>query len=147
MGNERCWLCNKNIGTASGLFYPEDRMHTRRLEGGNAASFRYTEPYYLHFKYRHLIDDHNAKRHAVPAIETSLVTTHLGNAVLSISLGNFGGELLSLMQGIQVGRRREDERIGVPAGCLMGFSEQSSSCNFSRANEAQQTHKQSYYHA
>jgi hypothetical protein len=65
----------KIMGTASGLFYPEDRMHTRRLEGGNAASFRYTEPYYLHFKYRHLIDDHNAKRHAVLVIETSLVTT------------------------------------------------------------------------
>ena len=65
----------KIMGTASGLLYPEDRMHTRCLEGGNAASFCYTEPYYLHFKYRHLIDEHNAKRHAVPAIETSLVTT------------------------------------------------------------------------
>eukprot|EP00804_Cyclotella_cryptica_P018793 CCRYP_021187-RA/>CCRYP_021187-RA protein AED:0.33 eAED:0.33 QI:0/0/0/1/0/0/2/0/393 len=65
----------KIMGTASGLFYPEERMHTRRLEGGETASFRYTEPYYLHFKYGHLIDDHNAKRHTVPAIETSLVTT------------------------------------------------------------------------
>jgi len=40
------------------------------------ASFCYTEQYYLHFMYQHLIDDHNAKMHAVPLIETSLVTTH-----------------------------------------------------------------------
>jgi hypothetical protein len=66
----------KMVGTASGLFFPDERMHTHWLEGGRIASFCYMEPYYLHFKYRHLIDDHNAKRHAVPAIETSLVTTH-----------------------------------------------------------------------
>ena len=41
----------KIMGTASGLFFPEERMHTRHLEGGHTALFCYTELYYLHFKY------------------------------------------------------------------------------------------------
>lgn len=63
----------KIMGTASGLIYKDDRLHSRDVDG-NRVQFKYTEPYTLHFSFRHLIDDHNNKRHAVPSIEGTLKT-------------------------------------------------------------------------
>ena len=48
-------------------------MHSCDIDN-NKVQFRYTEPYSLHFAYRHLIDDHNYKLHAVPSIEGTLNT-------------------------------------------------------------------------
>ena len=45
-----------------GLGYPEDRK------------FKFSEPFYLHFKYRHINDDHNNICLAVLSIEGSLET-------------------------------------------------------------------------
>jgi hypothetical protein len=68
----------KIMGTASGLFSVDDRLHTRTWkEAGETktASFHYPEPFFLHFKYRHAVDDHNNLRHAVPSIEETWITT------------------------------------------------------------------------
>ena len=68
----------KIMGTASGLFPVDDRVHSRTWkEAGETktASFNYTEPFFLHFKYRHAVDDHNTLPHAVPSIEETWVTT------------------------------------------------------------------------
>jgi hypothetical protein len=63
----------KIMGTASGLICKDDRLHSRDVDG-NRVQFKYTEPYTLHFSFRHLIDDHNNKCHAVPSIEGTLTT-------------------------------------------------------------------------
>ena len=62
--------------TGSGLFYNDNRVHSRVLGDGERVQFRYPEPFELHYKFRQLIDDHNNKRHAVPLIEGSLKTKH-----------------------------------------------------------------------
>ena len=36
--------------------------------------FKYCEPFYNHFKYRHLVDDHNGKRHSPISIEETWAT-------------------------------------------------------------------------
>jgi hypothetical protein len=43
-------------------------------QGGRetTTNFRYTTPFYNHFKYRHQVDDHNAKRHAPISVEDCL---------------------------------------------------------------------------
>ena len=62
----------KIMGTASGLFYPDNRDCFHVLEDGTRVALKYTELFYLHHKYCHLVDDHNNKHHAVPSIEGSL---------------------------------------------------------------------------
>ena len=64
----------KIMGTGMGLGYPVERMHSRQLDDGTTRRFKYPEPFYLHFKYRHLIDDHNNIHHAVPSIKGTLKT-------------------------------------------------------------------------
>ena len=36
---------------------------------GPECIIQYTEPFYLHFRYRHAVDDHNNLRHQVPSLE------------------------------------------------------------------------------
>ena len=79
----------KIMGTASGLFVVDDKAHTRKwTENGitNTMSFPYHEPFSLHFTYRHVVDDHNNLRHAVPSIEETWVTTHWALRVLQFLL-------------------------------------------------------------
>jgi hypothetical protein len=76
----------KIMGTASGLFVADDRTHTRKwTENGitKTMSFPYHEPFSLHFTYRHVVDDHNNLRHAVPSIEETWVTTRWALRVCS----------------------------------------------------------------
>jgi len=65
---------DKNYSYGVGLIYNNDRV--RALEDGEQVQFRYPKPFELHYKFRHLIDNHNNKRHAVPSIEWSLKTHH-----------------------------------------------------------------------
>lgn len=76
----------ESMGTASRLFYTNDHLHSRMLDGGQTVQFKYTEPYNLHFKYLHLIDDHNNKRHAVSLIEGSLDTQRWAMLVFQFML-------------------------------------------------------------
>ena len=63
----------KIMGTASGLIYRDERLHSRDVDGCR-VQFKHTEPFSLHYAYRHLIDDRNNERHAVPLIEGTLQT-------------------------------------------------------------------------
>jgi hypothetical protein len=68
----------KIMGTASGLFATDDKVHRHVYrEGGEqrTTEFLYMEPFSLHFQYRHDVDDHNNLCHAVPSIEETWVTT------------------------------------------------------------------------
>lgn len=38
------------------------------------SNFKYPEPFKWHYDYKHLIDNHNNRRHVVPSIEGSLKT-------------------------------------------------------------------------
>ena len=64
----------KIMATGSGLFYNDDKVHSRALEDGERVPVSYPEPFELHYKFRHLIDNHNNKPHAVPSIEGTLRT-------------------------------------------------------------------------
>jgi hypothetical protein len=65
----------KIMGTASGLIYNNDRERTRVVDDGSTVRFKYIEPFDLHYKFRHAVDDHNNLRHAVPSIEGTWRTT------------------------------------------------------------------------
>jgi hypothetical protein len=49
----------------------------------NQIKFNYPEVIANHFKYRHMVDDHNAKRHAPILLEESWATNTLGNRVFA----------------------------------------------------------------
>ena len=52
------------------LTVPSDQTEIyRNLQNGSRASFKYTECFANHYKYRHAVDDHNNLRHKVPSIE------------------------------------------------------------------------------
>ena len=75
----------KIMGTASGLTVRDDQDHHRHWsENGQKKSttFKYHEPFYLHFNYRHIVDDHNNLRHAVPSVEETWVTIRWALCVL-----------------------------------------------------------------
>lgn len=62
-----------------GALKPIDDARTHRSvtdENGQRVnkSFRYTEPYVNHFKYRHQVDDHNNLRHSPISLEMSMNT-------------------------------------------------------------------------
>jgi hypothetical protein len=63
LDNERCQLHNKDPGHC---------LQFVHLEGGHTTSFCYTEPYYLYFQYRYLIND--TEEACSASKETSLVT-------------------------------------------------------------------------
>ncbi len=70
------YVC-KMFGTAGGLNPGSGREHSRVwTEDGvsKSATFKYAEPFTLHFKYRHAVDDHNNLRHQVPSIEETWTT-------------------------------------------------------------------------
>lgn len=41
-----------------------------------SASFKYTKPFYLHFRYPHAMDDHNNLRHQIPSFDETWTTCH-----------------------------------------------------------------------
>lgn len=70
------YVC-KIFGTAGGLITVDEREHRRvwTKDGQDqSVSFKYTEPFYLHFRYRHAVDDHNNLRHQVPSLEETWTT-------------------------------------------------------------------------
>ena len=76
--HEGARLHNEDHGHSQWALSFEDRLHTQTWkETGETktASFHYPEPFFLHFKYRHVVDDHNNLCHAVPSIEETWITT------------------------------------------------------------------------
>ncbi len=65
------YVC-KMFGMAGGLHVMDNREHTRVWTEGGAqkmASFKFAEPFTLHFNYRHAVDDHNNLHHQVLSIK------------------------------------------------------------------------------
>ena len=54
-----------------GTLLPRDDAEDKRrvLEDGSLSTFKYTEPFDNHFRYRHAVDDHNNLRHSDISIE------------------------------------------------------------------------------
>jgi hypothetical protein len=50
------------------------RSVTRRSGIRENVSFKYTEPFFNHFKFRHQVDDHNNNRHSPISLEESINT-------------------------------------------------------------------------
>jgi roadblock/LC7 domain-containing protein len=49
------------------------RIYQDPMTGATVTkSFKYAKPFYHHYKYRHQVDDHNAKRHAPISVEDAL---------------------------------------------------------------------------
>ena len=59
---------------------------SRTTKQPTTASFKYTEVFNNHFKYRHCVDDHNHLRHSVPSIEGTWVTSRWACRVFSFIL-------------------------------------------------------------
>mmetsp|Transcript_5756 Transcript_5756/g.11762 ORF Transcript_5756/g.11762 Transcript_5756/m.11762 type:complete len:176 (+) Transcript_5756:290-817(+) len=64
------------MATGGALFTEGCKSVARVWDNGTAKQFHYTQPYDWHFHYRHLVDDHNNKRHAIPFCEDSWNTDH-----------------------------------------------------------------------
>ena len=80
----------KLMSTYGTLRVPDDQADThRRLSDGTKISFKYTECFANHYKFRHAVDDHNHLRHKLPSIEDSWIThrwpVRVFSFILSIS--------------------------------------------------------------
>ena len=81
----------KVMSTYGDLNIPENSDNTRRFYKNNEGNFverffRYTTIFYNHFRFRHLIDDHNNLRHQSPSLEETWVTHRWPNRVFSFVL-------------------------------------------------------------
>ena len=69
----------KIMGTVNGLTVSDDQdHHPHGSKNGQKKSttFKYHEPFYLHFNHRHIVDDHNNLRHDVPNVEETWLTIY-----------------------------------------------------------------------
>ena len=68
----------KCMATGGGL-YTEGCRTAKRVWNGDGGriekSFSYTMPFEWHFKYRHIVDDHNNLRHGLPSLEDTWRTS------------------------------------------------------------------------
>ena len=65
--------------------YPHEKIQNRNV-ADKSYQFRYTKPFSDHFKYRHLVDDHNNLRHSSPSFEDTWVTHRWPNRVFAFLL-------------------------------------------------------------
>ena len=63
-----------------------NRSVTRRSGRVEKVTFKYMEPFYNHFKFRHQVDDHNNSRHSPISLETSINTKDWKNRVFTFIL-------------------------------------------------------------
>jgi len=69
--------------------FPDEKDSTRYyMKDGNKVTktFKFTEPYSNHYRFRHAVDDHNNLRHQVPSIEGTWVTQRWPIRVLGFLL-------------------------------------------------------------
>ena len=68
----------KMMSTYGALSAYENEPDSKRtfIQDGikTTTTFKYTEPYSNHYRFRHSIDDHNNLRHQVPSIEGTWTT-------------------------------------------------------------------------
>ena len=77
----------KLMSTYGGLLEPDDaKERTRQLDDGTIATFKYMEPFYNHYKFRHAVDDHNNLRHSPISLEETWITRRWENRVFAFLL-------------------------------------------------------------
>ena len=76
----------KLMATYGSLTYHENEKKNSRFCNGETHTFKYTKPFSDHFKYRHLIDDHNNLRHSSPSFEDTWTTHRWPNRVFAFLL-------------------------------------------------------------
>ena len=77
----------KLMSTYGTLTVPHDQAEThRRLSNGQRKSFKYTECFANHYRFRHCVDDHNNLRHKTPAIEENWKTNRWAVRVFTFIL-------------------------------------------------------------
>jgi hypothetical protein len=72
--------------TTYGTMEREGKFTKRKLNNGEAVIFQYPEVIANHFKYRHIVDDHNAKRHAPISLEVVFATKQWERRVFTFLL-------------------------------------------------------------
>lgn len=72
--------------------YPNEKIQNRKL-GDTNHQFQYSKPFSDHFKYRHIVDDHNNLRHSSPRFEDTWVTHRWPNRVFAFLLAVTGVNL------------------------------------------------------
>ena len=65
--------------------HPNEKIQHRKV-ADKSHEFRYTRPFSDHFKYRHLVDDHNNLRYSTPTFEDTWVTHRWPNRVFDFLL-------------------------------------------------------------
>ena len=75
-------------GALNPYSYERDSKRYLKDSDGNTTitTFKYTEPYSNHYRFRHSIDDHNNLRHQLPSIEGTWVTQRWPIRVLGFLL-------------------------------------------------------------
>jgi hypothetical protein len=78
----------KLMSTYGALLPRDDAEDKKRvLEHGSVSTFKYTEPFDNHFRYRHAVDDHNNLRHSDISIEETWFTKRWECKVFAFILG------------------------------------------------------------
>ena len=67
----------------SGLSAGEDAKVTRTIEGTTRVTFELAEPFHLYYKYRGVVDVHNARRHSPISVEETWATKTWEHRVLA----------------------------------------------------------------
>ena len=78
--------CMKLMSTYGGLTTLPEEPDVTRVENGEKKIFKYTKNFSFHFRYRHMVDDHNNLRHSTPSFEDTWKTNRWENRVFAFLL-------------------------------------------------------------
>ena len=76
----------KLMSTYGALTVDEGEPENVRYVQGEKTTFKYTKNFAYHFKYRHMVDDHNNLRHSTPTLEDTWTTHVWENRVFAFLL-------------------------------------------------------------
>ena len=76
----------------------------------NVTTFEYHEPFYLHFNYHHIVDDHNNLWHNVPSVKETWVTNRWALCVLQFLMAVTEAPLHAILC---LGWELKDDSFGV----------------------------------
>ena len=76
----------KFMSTHGSLTYYPGEKENVRVVGDKIYKFKYAKPFSDHYKYRHMVDDHNNLRHSSPSLEDIWTTHRWTNRVFAFLL-------------------------------------------------------------
>ena len=76
----------KLMSTYGGLSILPNEPDVSRVVDGQKVTFKYTKNFSYHYKYRHMVDDHNNLRHSTPSLEETWKTHRWENRVFAFLL-------------------------------------------------------------